>query len=92
MSAPEPPEFHLIERAIRAIVRDELDRLQTRILVPVEPKPYLTTDEAAELMRCKRKRIYDLAALGKLDVVRDGARVLVPRAAIDDYLGTLQRD
>lgn len=47
---------------------------------------YLTTAEAAELMRCTRQRIYDLLSAGRLRRYRDGRRVLIRRAEIQAHL------
>lgn len=48
--------------------------------------PWLTVDEAAEYLRCKRQRIYDLRSAGHLAAVYDGARPLYHRDALDAYL------
>ncbi len=51
-----------------------------------EPPPYLTVDEAAEYLRCKPKRIYDLTSQRRLPFVKDGSRTLLRRVDLDDYL------
>jgi excisionase family DNA binding protein len=48
--------------------------------------PWLSVPEAAERLRCGRDRIYDLIALGKLQPVRDGRRVLLRTEDLDRYL------
>ncbi len=48
-----------------------------------------TTDEACSVLRCSRRHLYRLLSCGKLRAVKAGAgasRVLVPRAAVADYL------
>jgi len=46
----------------------------------------LTPDEAAALLRCRRKRVYELAERGALPVRRDGGRLLIARADLHAYL------
>jgi excisionase family DNA binding protein len=45
--------------------------------------PYMTIDEAAEYLRCRPKRIYDLRSSGRLARVGEGGRALVLRAEIE---------
>jgi len=46
----------------------------------------MTVAEAAELIRAKPQRIYDLLSAGRLTRVNDGARTLVSRAEINQHL------
>lgn len=39
--------------------------------------PYLTTEEAARFLRCKRQRIHDLLSAGQLSRFKEGRRTLV---------------
>jgi excisionase family DNA binding protein len=48
--------------------------------------PWLNVAEAAERLRCRKDRIYDLIALGKLHPRRDGRRVLLRRDDLDAYI------
>jgi excisionase family DNA binding protein len=48
--------------------------------------PWLSTEEAAEHLRCPRSRIHDLTALGKLTPRRDGRRLLFRRDDLDAYI------
>lgn len=48
--------------------------------------PWLNVAEAAERLRCRKDRIYDLIALGRLHPLRDGRRVLLRRDDLDAYL------
>jgi excisionase family DNA binding protein len=48
--------------------------------------PWLNVLEAAERLRCRKDRIYDLIALGKLQPRRDGRRVLLHRDDLDAYV------
>lgn len=55
-----------------------------------EQSPWLTVDEAADYLRCKPKRVYDLLSQQRLPRHKDGSRVLLHRAELDAYLaGTL---
>lgn len=47
---------------------------------------YLTPAEAADYMRTKRGRVYELLAQGRLTRLKDGSRTLLRRSEIDDYL------
>lgn len=53
--------------------------------------PWLTADQAATHLGCKRDRIYDLVQLGKLTPRRDGRRVLLKRSQLDGYLQAGER-
>lgn len=48
--------------------------------------PWLNVAEAAERLRCRKDRIYDLIALGKLHPRRDGRRLLLHRDDLDAYI------
>jgi excisionase family DNA binding protein len=47
---------------------------------------FLTVPEAAELLRAKPQRVYDLLSDGRLERVKDGSRVLVRRADLIAHL------
>ena len=49
--------------------------------------PLLTAGEAAELLRCDRRRVYRMAEDGRLERVKDGGRLLVTRASVEAHLG-----
>jgi excisionase family DNA binding protein len=53
---------------------------------PQAGTPWLNVIEAAERLRCRKDRIYDLVALGKLHARRDGRRVLLHRDDLDAYI------
>src|SRR5947209_4410025 len=48
--------------------------------------PYLTVSEAAELLRAKPQRVYDLLSARRLKRYRDGSRVLVSRSELETHL------
>ena len=60
------------------------DRVAEKIGKPREP--WLDVDAAAEYLACPRSRIYDLIAMDRLEVRRDGRRVLTRREWCDDFL------
>jgi excisionase family DNA binding protein len=74
----------LIERIAARVAELLSDRRRRQELAGVPP--YLSVPEAAELMRAKPQRIYDLLSSGRLTRFKDGSRVLVSRAEIDAYL------
>jgi len=48
--------------------------------------PYLSVPEAAEYLRAKPQRVYDLLSSGRLARHKDGSRVLISRAELASYL------
>jgi excisionase family DNA binding protein len=57
------------------------DRLSAPPLRP--PSPWLTADEAAEVLRCRRRRVYELVRDGRLARHGDGRRLLLARADVE---------
>jgi excisionase family DNA binding protein len=74
-----------LEQLVDARVREQVDRLlaasETRTA-----SPYMTVPEAAEYLRCTRQRIYDLLSARRLRRFKDGSRVLISRAELDEHL------
>lgn len=64
----------------------------SRSSLPSGDSPFLTTREVAELLRLKERRVYALAARGALPCTRATGRLLFPRAAILERLGTGRRE
>lgn len=62
-----------------------LDRLSGQALSE-KASPYLSVSEAAEYLRAKPQRVYDLLSARRLTRFKDGSRVLVSRAEVDAYL------
>jgi len=65
---------------------ESLEVLREALVPPPRPapaSPYLTADEAAELLRCRRRRIYELVGDGRLTRHGDGRRLLVARAEVE---------
>jgi len=76
-----PPEF------IDEIAQRVADLLSSNI----SSRPLLTVEEAADVLRCKPKRVYDLCSQRRISYVKDGSRTLIRRAALDDYLEAHQQ-
>lgn len=53
---------------------------------PAAAEPYLDAAAAAAYLSAPTSRVYDLAASGRLRVVKDGRRVLTRASWIDEYL------
>jgi excisionase family DNA binding protein len=73
----------LAERIAERAAEIALERLRGEAGVR---SPYLTVPEAAEYLRAKPQRVYDLLSSRRLTRYRDGRRVLVSRAELDAYL------
>lgn len=48
--------------------------------------------EAAEALAISRSRFYELVAEGRIQVLKDGARTLVRRSALEAYLDSLEEN
>ena len=70
----------LIERIVELVLTRLADRGESR------RTPYLSVAEAAERLRAKPQRVYDLLSSGRLTRFKDGSRVLVSRDELDAYL------
>lgn len=49
---------------------------------PEKSSPYATAEEAAHLLRCRTRRIYELVQDGRLSRCGDGRRLLVHREEV----------
>jgi excisionase family DNA binding protein len=49
--------------------------------------PFVDVDEAAEILRAKKQRVYDLVHDGKLERCGDGRRLLLRRDDVMAYAG-----
>lgn len=52
---------------------------------------WMTVPEAAEYIRAKPQRVYDLISQGRLPAGRDGTRRLLARDDLDSYLEAARR-
>lgn len=74
------------EALVEAVAALVLERLGEATAV----SPYLSVGEAAEYLRCKPQRIYDLLSARRLSKLKDGSRVLLLRLELDRHVaGTL---
>jgi excisionase family DNA binding protein len=78
-----PEVVEALEQLVDQRVRDRRDGVAGPS--GKEP-PWLSVVEAAELLRCKRQRIDDLLSQGRLSRYKDGARTLVSRSEVEEYL------
>jgi excisionase family DNA binding protein len=82
----EPLALTLPEEALEAIAARAAELLEERRPALPPPSPYKTVPEAAEYLRAKPQRVYDLLSSRRLTRFKDGARVLVSTAELDAYL------
>jgi excisionase family DNA binding protein len=52
----------------------------------LQRSPYMAVAEAAEMLRCRPQRIYDLLSQRRLSRIKDGRRTLVLRNELEAYL------
>jgi excisionase family DNA binding protein len=74
---------------LAAEVADRAEAILRERLEAVEREPesaYMTVPEAAELLRAKPQRVYDLLSARRLTRHKDGSRVLVLRAELESHL------
>jgi excisionase family DNA binding protein len=77
-----PPEvLASLREQLKAEVLAELRALSS--LEGSASSPWLTVEEAANRLRCKRQRIYDLLSQRKLSRHKEGGRTLVCRGEVD---------
>lgn len=78
--------LELPENVIEAVAERAAALVLERI-APTSPEPeLLTVPEAAEFLRAKPQRVYDLISAGQLERFKDGRRVLVRRADLVAHL------
>jgi|NGEPerStandDraft_6_1074524.scaffolds.fasta_scaffold91851_2 excisionase family DNA binding protein len=67
------------------------DHLHEGSALPAPAPPdrlVLTVDEAAYLLDISRGLAYELVARGELPAIRLGRRIVIPRVAMEELLGT----
>lgn len=73
-----------------SLSEDDVERIAQRVVAlsagssPADP--WLDVDEAAEHLRARPQRLYDLVSTGRLKPAKDGRRLLFRRSWIDSYL------
>jgi excisionase family DNA binding protein len=80
---PSPDFLRALAELVVPLVLVELRRSEIGRAGELE---YLTVSEAAEHVRAKPQRVYDLLSAGRLRRYKDGARVLVKRTELEAYL------
>jgi excisionase family DNA binding protein len=81
--------FSLPAEAVEAIARQAAELVLERLELSSSGRPaspWLTVSEAAELLRCKPQRIYDLRSSGRLSGDGDGDRALIRRDELERYI------
>ena len=73
----------LLETVAKRAAELVLERLETPSPAASE---FLSVAEAAEVLRAKPQRVYDLLSDGRLERFKDGSRVLVRRADVVAHL------
>lgn len=81
-----PLSLTLPPDALEAIAQRAAELLAERQPAGTIASPWLTTTEAAEYLRCKPQRVFDLTSSGRLRVRKDGSRNLYRREDLDAYL------
>ncbi len=78
--------FELPESLLERLAERVAQLVLAQLDVSGYSSPWLDVNEAAEYLRCKPKRVYDLVGQSRLPVHRDGSRLLFDRAELDAYL------
>jgi excisionase family DNA binding protein len=79
----------VIEALVEHVTEGVLKRLAEQ---PSGKRPeFLSVAEAADVLRAKPQRVYDLLSAHRLPRYKDGSRVLVRRADLDEYLANCRR-
>lgn len=79
--------------AVDLLLDEFVDRVADRVvhrLEAREPRPQtelLSVPEAAEVLRCKPQRIYELRSTGRLPRTVEGGRAIVRRSDLERLLG-----
>lgn len=76
--------LQLSEEVLEAIARRAAALvLERQALEREQASPYVSIEEAAEFLRCKPRRVYDLRSSGRLASYSEGGRALVDRAELE---------
>jgi excisionase family DNA binding protein len=87
MSAPSQNVARASIDLVELIAERAAELVLERLEVAQAPESeFLTVSEAAEFLRCKPQRIYDLLSGRQLERFKDGSRVLVKRAELVAHL------
>ena len=81
-----PEALEALEELVAAQVDARLRVLSAGRIAGRQRPDFLTVQEAADVLRADRQRVYDLVSSGRLTRHKDGSRVLVRRAELEAYL------
>lgn len=73
----------------RGPVPDPTEETSVERQQPAPERLVLTVDEAAYLLNISRGLAYELVARGQLPAIRLGRRIVIPRVAMEELLGTV---
>lgn len=80
----------IVDALLSELDEQALARLAKRLAPYLETSTdqpaLLTPAEAASILRCNRKRVYEIVERGALPAQRDGARLLIHRDDLNAYL------
>jgi excisionase family DNA binding protein len=82
--APSPLALAVPDELVDALAERVAERLAERDRPT--PSEFMTPPEAADLLRAKTQRVYDLVSQGRLRALKDGSRLLIRRSDLDTYL------
>lgn len=71
---------------VELVAERAAELLAERQATTAKQTPYLTVEEAADYLRCKPKRVYDLCSQRRIPFAKDGSRTLLRRGDLDAYL------
>src|SRR5258708_824483 len=86
MSAGSRLTVDLPASFLEAVAERAAELVLERLGEQRQASPYLSVDEAAEYLRCSKQRVYDLLSARRISKLKDGSRVLLVRAELDEYV------
>jgi excisionase family DNA binding protein len=85
-----PPEaLDEIARRAAEIVLAELERRDAERAADQGSSPWLSIPEAAERLRCKPQRIYEMRTDGRLTRYKEGGRAVVSRVEVESLVKSI---
>lgn len=76
----------LPDELVEAVAQRVAELVAERNGQSVQCDPWLSIEEAAEHLRARPQRLYDLVSTGRLKPAKDGRRLLFRRSVLDAYL------
>lgn len=86
MSAPLRITVRIAGQLLEAELPPEALEELRQALAPASPRPvpmFLSADEAAAILRCRKRRVYELVADGRLSRHGEGRRLLLSRVEVE---------